>query len=271
MKKNNNWYSVIVALLIIWFLLLLVVWIFNLVLKEYNDTRAMWNYYKSYYWAEAAQELALLDIKEYWYWIDSSIDFSVNDESIVLSDNPKDKSIFNKKMEVYIWYNLNTKTNVYSWTLESLEYDIIPLFYIDSNTLSEEKSWNIDFSITSWNDEDLVWNIVSSYWLGISWAWEFTWNSDVKMKNTNGSYIEKENILVKNFLDNNSTNYLILFNTSENNLSYSLESVNNNEFFTKPRTYIVSSAKIWDYKQNIRTYLNNTEYLNILKYSIHSN
>ncbi len=272
MKKNKNWYSVLISLLIIWFLLLLVVWIFNLILKEYNDTKAIGDYYKAYYGAEAAQELALLQIKEIWYWIDSNIDFSINDKSVILSNNPEDKSLFNKKNEVYLWYDLDTKTNSYSGKLNSLEYDIIPLFYIESDSENEIKSKNINFSIFSWNSNDIAWNIVSSDWIWISWTGDFSSITSVKLKNISSSFITKNNTTVNNFLTNYNTNYLILFNTSENNnLSYNIKSLNDLEYFTKPRTYIISMAKIWDYKQNILTYLNNTQYLNILKYSIHSN
>ena len=269
MKNNNKGYSVIIALLITWFLLLLVVWVFNLVLKELKDTRAMGDYYKAYYWAESAQELALLKIKEKWYWINEDIEFSINDSSVVLSKNPTDKDLFNPKLETYISYSLNTKTDSYSWELDSLWYDIIPLFYIDSNSI-EHKITNLDFNIDFWNSWDLVWNILSKDWW-ISGTWEFDWNIYVDKKDSASSFINESSISIKSFLINNDTNYLILFNTWELEIKYNFWVVNTWEFFSKPKTYIISSAKIWDYRQNLRTYLNNTEYLNILKYSIYSN
>lgn len=269
MKKNNKAYSVIIALLITWFLLLLVSWVFNLVLREFNDTVAMGNYYKAYYWAESSQELALLKIKEKWYWIDENIDFWINDKSIILSKNPTDKSLFNPKNEVFISYSLETKTNSYSWKLIALEYDIIPLFYIDNNN-NEHKINNLDFNVNFWNNSELLWNIVSKEWW-ISWIWEFDWNLNVNKKISNSYISVNSSDDLKTFLSDNNTNYLILFNSWNNNIEYNLNTINNSEFFSKPKTYIISSAKIWDYRQNLRTYLNNTEYLNILKYSIYSN
>jgi hypothetical protein len=67
----------------------------------------------------------------------------------------------------------------------------------------------------------------------------------------------------------NNFNYLVLFNSSENNpISYKL----NWEwgFFTKPRTDIIVSSKLGDYKQNISIKYDNTDYLGILKYSIYN-
>jgi len=46
---------------------------------------------------------------------------------------------------------------------------------------------------------------------------------------------------------------------------------NADEFLTKPKTNIISSWEIGSYKQNLETKMNNTEFLNILKYSIYSN
>jgi len=268
MKKNNKAYSVIIALLITWFLLLLVVWVLNLVMKELHDTRAMWDYYKAYYWAEAWQELALLKIKEKWYWIDEDIDFTINDKSIVLSEHPDSKSDFNIKKDVYLWYALKTRTKSYTWTLASQEYDIIPLFYIPEK-FETIKIDDIDLKINFWTENDLVWNIVSDNWW-ISWLDEFNWENFVKEKRSNFNLIyENPPIKIKEFLSNseNEINYLILFNSWNNNIIYNITS---SKDFTKPRTNIISSAKVWDYKQNLSTKLNNTEYLNILKYSIYS-
>ena len=283
MKNNNkNGYSIIIALLVTWFLLLLVVWVFNLVLKELKDTRAMWNYYKAYYWAEAAQELALLKIKEKWYWIDSNInfnindwtdsniDFSINDNSVILSDNPTDKSLFNPRKDVYIWYSLNTKTNLYTWELNWLKYDILPLFFIDEDE-NEHKINDLNLDILSANWNDLIWNIVSWNWNWISWTWELDWNTFSRNKEVIASSFSISDIVIKDFLNDNDTNYLILFNSWDQNLKYSINSINDSEYFSKPKTYIISSAKVWDYKQNLRTFLDNTAYLNILKYSIYSN
>jgi len=48
--NKSSGYSVIMALLIIWFLLVLSIGIFNLVLNEMKDNRAMWDYIKVYAW-----------------------------------------------------------------------------------------------------------------------------------------------------------------------------------------------------------------------------
>lgn len=254
MKKNKKAYSVVVAILMVWFLLVMVIWVYNMIIKELNDNRWMWNYYKTYYWAEAWQELALLKIKEKWYGYYDKIDLDVNDRSILLADNSTDKFLYNWWNDVIISYDLNSKTNSYSWKLNNLEYDIIPLFYLTWSSIEENKVNNIKLIISSWEQSDLVWNILSqSGW--ISWTWAIDSSS-----------------IVDTFLLNNSNNYLIITNwwITGSDIQYTLSSQNTEEYFTKPRIEILSSAKIKDYKQNLTTKLDNTEYLWFLKYSIYS-
>jgi hypothetical protein len=47
----------------------------------------------------------------------------------VLSDNPLDTTKFTGGTP-FISYDIGTKVNTYTGTLEGLEYDIIPLFYL---------------------------------------------------------------------------------------------------------------------------------------------
>jgi hypothetical protein len=50
--------------LVVGFLIILTSGVFNLVLKEMNDTTSMGNYLKASAGAESSQELALLQIKQ---------------------------------------------------------------------------------------------------------------------------------------------------------------------------------------------------------------
>ena len=79
---------------------MLTTWVFNLVLKEHNDSRGLWDSIKAFAGAESAQELALLKIKEKWYWIDHKIDHAVSQDSVILSKNPSNISDFNKNKDV---------------------------------------------------------------------------------------------------------------------------------------------------------------------------
>ena len=250
---NTRWFSVIVSLLIIWFLLVLTTGIYNLILKELYDNRDMWNAIKAYAWAESAQELALLEIKEKGYWYDTQMV-----KSNIISNN------------VLISYNIGTKVNTYNWNILSWDYDIIPLFYINENG-EEKKVWDIVFKILwSSNPDDLVWSLISSTY-GISWKWEspngikkIFWSLDTFSYNS-------ENI--SSFLSSHKgiwddPVYFILFNSWDQDIQYKISS---NEFFSKPKTEIISSATAGKVKQNLWTTLNNTEYLNLLKYAIYSN
>lgn len=264
--KKSSGYSVVVVLLIIWFLLVLTTGIFNLILNEMKSNRAMGNYIKAYAWAESAQELALLQIKKYWYAYYDKIEHNINNRSIVLWSDSLNISTFNPNKDTFISYDIWSKVSEYSWTLKSLEYDIIPLFIINNNW--EQKVGNIDLSIIFWNNSNLAWNIIwKNNW--ISWIW----NSVLWLKKsitTNWSKFTKQNM--NSFINSSDTNYLVLFNSWNSwVIKYKLKSINSWEYFTKPKTSIISSAEIWKYKQNLSTDLDNTEFLNMLKYSIYSN
>jgi hypothetical protein len=263
--KNNSWYTVMISLLIIWFLLVLTTGIFNLILNELKDNKSLWDYMKSYAWAEAWSELALLQIKNNWYEYYDKIDHSINNKSILLSQNNLNISNFKKQKDVLLSYDMQTKTNNYSWELKSLWYDIIPLFYIDED-LVEQKIDNYSITILGWTISDLSWNIIwKDKWL--SWVWT---NTSWILKSIDASWnfsLSTQNIY--DFLDNSDSNYLVLFNSNNSDsIKYKIES---SDFFIKPKTSIISSASVWNYKQNISTKLDNTEFLNMLKYSIYSN
>jgi len=264
--KNNWWYSILIILLIIWFLLFLWVWIFNLILNDLKDNKAMWDYVKAYAWAESAAELALLKIKKNWYGYYDKIDHDKSNRSILLSDNPLNISNFNSKKDVYFSYDIWSKVNTYDWTLNSLEYDIIPMFYVDDNW--EHKVSSINFSVVSWNQSDFAWNVIwKDSWM--SWIWNSTYWSK-KTVNTGGFVFIKEDINV--FLSSSDSNYFVLFNSWNSGvIKYTVKSTNPLEFFSKPRTTIITSAQVWNYKQNLSVDFDNTDFLNILKYSIYSN
>lgn len=266
--KNNkhSWYSVIVSLLIIWFLLVLSIGVFRLVLNEMNDNKAMWDYIKAYAWAESSRELALLQIKENWYAYYDKVNHDINNRSIILANNPLNTSVFKPNNDVFISYDIWSMTSEYNWNLGPLEYDIIPLFYIDSDW--EQKVTNIDLSVLFWTNSELSWNIIwKDKW--ISW----NGSSDIwYMKTLTSDWFNFSEKTINNFLLWSDTNYLVLLNSgSSSDIEYKVKANIDWESFSKPKTSIISSAEIGKYKQNISTNLDNTEFLNILKYSIYSN
>jgi hypothetical protein len=263
-QKKNSWYTILVTLMIIGFLIVLTTWILNLVLREMNDNRGEAKYLQTYSAAEWAMELALLQIKNKWYWIYNKIELNESNPNSKILRNDKD----NKK-EVLLWYDLNSKTESYTWNLESFEQVIIPLFYIDL-AWTEKKVKNIKLNYSG--SSSIWWNIVSKYW---DWIWgNSIINNSIKWewRKQDWSYLDK---IIINwsawFLGTYDKNYLIIVNLdSSSDLKFNLESLNNWEYFTKPVSKIISSAKIGDYKQNLETTLDNTEFLSILKYSIYS-
>jgi len=273
-KKENSWFTMIMVVFLVWFMLMLTTWTFNLILTELNDNRWAWSYLNAFAWAEWAQELALLKIKEKWYWIDDDILNQSDSRSIVLSQNPTDNSKFNSARDALISYNLNTKVSSYTWTIAPLSYSIIPLFYINTWAINNIK-WVSDITLTSTDiSSDIVWNIVWT-WAWISWTWVFDKNSnwfkktvaDVSWK-TEQSFTTET---ISTFLWSWWENYLIVLNSGSSTWTFTLKANWTDKDFTRPETDIISTAKVWIYKQNLTTKIDNTEFLNILKYSIFSN
>lgn len=266
-NTNSNWYSTIISLLLIWFLLVLSIWIFRLILNEMKINRAMWDYIKSYAWAESSQELALLWIKKNWYWYIWEIDSTRNNKSIILSENPTDISLFHSKKDVKIFFENDWMVSEYDWEINSLWYDIIPLFYIDDTWDHWISDYN--FEVLSWNKDNISWNII---W-NIAWL---SWKGDSRLwvkKTVDSSWqFDYSKIDIPSFLSSSNTNYLVLNNTSSNEkVNYKISTFIPWEYFTKPVLNIISSWEVWDYRQNLNTKLDNNEFLNILRYSVYSN
>lgn len=261
-KKNSWWYTIILATLIIGFLLIFVWGILNLVIKELKDNRWETDYIKAYAAAEWAQELALLKIKEKWYWYYEKVEAKKSDSNAVILAS--DINNFNKAKDVLISYDLWSKTKTFSWTLKTAWDELFPLFVIKADwTLDEIDKLNL--KIIFWTSSNLWWTITSSDWNWIWWRWEFDFNTIWKWRDKNANFVNES---IWDFLTDNSWSYLMLFSIDPNNeIKYELTS---NKYFTKPRIDIISSAEIWGYKQNLKTTLDNTKFLNILKYSIFS-
>lgn len=266
-KNNKNWYSILVAIFIIWFLFVLTSSIFKLVLAELNDSRWRDDYLKAYYAAEASGEYAMLKIKTNWYWYYNKLDLDKSKwESTMLSLN----WVYKWWSDPIMSYDLNSKVKSFSWNLEPLSYDVIPLFYTDDTW-----SWQILdmlLDIKSWVPDSLSWNIISSKWW-LSGVWWFNGTDRWILKSIDDVWnFSVEDKSLSWFLNQNkwSFNYLVLFNSSDfSPIDYVLDW--KWSYFTKPRTEIAVSWKLWDYKQSLSIKYDNTDYLWMLKYSIYSN
>lgn len=270
--KNNWWYSVIIALLTVWFMLVLSTSIYRLALNETYDTYWLTKYLQAFAWAEWWMELWLLSLKNNSYWYENNITHSINNKSILLSEEPLDPVLFKKNKDVFISYDLKSKSNIISRSIESWKYFIVPLFYTDSFWVINKVTNNIDLSVLSWDSSKIWWNIV---WkdFGISWKNNFDeltlWNK----KHISWWYFDYSWYdTIKNFLNNSDENYLVLFNSSSvSSISFKLTTTWVNNFFTRDVATIISSWEIWKFKQNLRIDIDNWRYLNLLKYSIFSN
>ena len=264
MQKNKEGFSIIVAVFMVGFLLVLTTWVLNLVMRELIDNKWSENSLKAYAWAEWAMELGLLWIKENGYGFDESLETGDSaSESLTFTWT------FNPLTDPKILYDMDVKISEYyaSWSLSLWTWStvLIPLFWLDStNTWSATQ---VTLSNLNYPD-DTLWNIIGD-WQWMSWSWSFVqWDTQVYRKN-DGVYSSAESI--QTFLWANTSSYLMLFNKSATHeLEYKL-SVLPWEFFSKPVWNITSTVTVWKYKQNISTSIDNTEFLNMLKYSLYSN
>lgn len=252
--KNKKAYSIIIVILIIGFLMVLTIGILKLVMAEMRDNNALWDYSKAYIWAESAQELALLEIKEKSYWYNEALETGF--KTTVLWDTKKDPKIN---------YTNDGKVKSYSWTVEPLWYNIIPLFYIDINE-DEKKITDYNLTFTS-NKQYISWNILSKNWW-ISNTWENTASGKQRATDNSGNLTFAAAVGVSSFLNSNNQNYLIIFNSSETEkVTYTIRS---DSYFTKPELHIISTSNISQIRQNIKTTINYADIVNRSKYSIYS-
>lgn len=261
-SNNKSAYSIIIAIFVIWFLLALTSWILKLILVELNDSKGVYNYLKSYYATSWAWEFVMLKIKDNWYWYYDRVEFDKSDPISNILNYKNDKNPI-------ISYDINSKVNKYEGDIAPLEYDVIPLFYIEDNW----SWWLVDMTLSSTDQNigDLSWNIVTNNWW-LSWDWFFDKNTQwyLKQLDINSKFII-ESKTIGTFLNENKNNfnYLVLFNSNDSNsIKYKIDW--KWWFFSKPRTEIIVSSKIWWYKQNFSIKYDNTEYLGMLKYSIYN-
>lgn len=245
-SQHNSGYSIIAAIMMIGFLLILTTSTLNLVLQEMQDGKGRQDYMKAYGAAEWAVEQALYRIKEYGY----GYDYKVEDVDTLWSDNKSAK----------ISFDFDSRVSDYSWELEAYGTDIIPLFWIDENGTYYESS---DIRLSS-APATMVWNILGDNgWL--SWLGDFSSLDTAGHKTLTGyGYMQ-----VGNFLSQPGYEYLILYNPTGSTQSYYLEK-QSWEDFSRPEALIYGNAQVGKYKQNIRTTVDNAEFLWILKYSIYS-
>lgn len=263
-KQKKQWFSIVVAIFMIGFLLVLTTGVFNLVLREMKWNKWAESYLKAYAGAEWAMELWLLKIKENGYWFDEDLEFTDSGSEILSFETD-----YKKNRDPRISYDMDIKTNKYSasWSLSLATGAtvIIPLFW---------KDWASEWITTKLNllwlssEADMNWNIIGKHGEWISWTGSFNYTITKKYQDKNGAFVTNT---IKTFLTDNPQSYLMLFNKNpNNNLDYIVD-VDGADFFSKPIGLITSSVIVGGYKHNISTEINNTKFLNMLKYSVYSN
>ena len=237
----------------------------------------MSHFMKSRTASESGWEIAMLKLKENGFWYHGNETYDTAWESIMLSKFPLDTGEFRENRDVFFGYEIDSKSDDYSWIVEPWDFKIIPLFYLEDNGWGWKTNKPI-FTVESWTEDDLVWNMIWDVWW-ISGKWGFDWITWANLKTLNevwdntwnwlsNKWFSLENIIVENFLNLWEKNYLTIYNVGSSNIDYRLITWDG-ENFTKPVTKVYSSAKIGDIKQNIELEIENSKYFDVLKYSIY--
>lgn len=255
MKKNNQWYSTLLALLLVGFMLVLTTGVLGLVLSEYNDTKWMEKYLKSYASAESWVELALLEIKD---WVQ---------KNTVNSSNPKAKIVGEQNLITYAYDGLTFDTG--DVTIEWWEYDLIPLFYIEWGIEKQTRNIRLTWSVTN-----LHWNIISNNkWIsGKGWIWVSTvWS--LKFLNWDKFWFQETN--VQDFVNDNNKSFIRIYNPNNSAVTYKFSTSTPEDKFVRNNFEIYSNWNvIWgwkSFKQNLKVDFEKSKYTNLLKYSIYKN
>ena len=258
--NDKWWYAILSAILLTWFLLILTAWTFHLVLQELYDGRGKQNYLKTYAAAEAWLEEALYLVNTFDYGYHEVRDWT----SDILEDDIRTPQVS---------FEFESKVQEYSWSLDPFDMDIIPLFWRDDTGKYHNITWDFNLAASS----DIAWNII---WLEVGVWWSGWFDSSQKkvpkrvLQSKDGIHqFDMSTVELDVFLkqeneadESRKIKFMILINNSTTTQNYILTSTW--EYFTLPRHDIVSSGKIGRFTQNIRTEIDNTKYLGLLRYSI---
>ncbi len=296
----NKWFSTIIVILIVSFLVILSSWILNIILQESKNTRLVFNMISTYAWAEWALEYALLKLKNHKNWFEDSVKYNTDYDSKLLF---KDTSNFIFNKDQIIEYEIDNFATDYTWSINPWSFEIISLFF-DSWSLIQvnsknpnlntstsniiktnsfkftwKKSWWIE-TVFTWN---IIWNDVNWNTFWIVWTWQtnesfWTWYTDIIKSLWSKKYTETDTdftnaqqinfekwIDIWKFLNTYNNNYLIIYNSSPDKLDYNITS---NEWFSLSKTSIITSSKIWNFKQNIQFTQDKSQIFEMLKYSL---
>lgn len=283
---NKKWFSTIVSILLTAFLIVLSSGVLFLVLRETSITRTAFNTISTYAWSEWALEYALLKIKNHSDWFQDKINKDDDDSKILANNSSK----INKNKDALISYEMFNFSKDYTSTILPQEFEIIPLFFDkwrliqtnskDPNKQTSDIAKTLKFIFNSWTGitRNIIWNDSSwnSFWIvwtgSIFWTWYSALESSWILKKTysNSStdaddFVFDYNYDIGSFLSNYTDNYLIIYNNNSSSITYNLKSY---EWFSTPKTEVISSSNIWDFKQNIRFQDDKSKYFDMLKYSL---
>jgi hypothetical protein len=225
----------------------------TLVIGESKDSKTVANSLKAYAAAEWALELWMLEAKNANYGIDRE---NTDYQKLLFNNGWNNK-------DAKIQYEIDGLVNkVENQVISEWEFAIIPLFWKNTKVLSPNLT-------ILWNSNDIVWNILSQD-SGLAGVGDFGVNTLGKQKSISSGQVSLEETQVWDFISSHNENYLILQNTWNAEVSYTLTSQNPWEFFTNTTVKIVGNGEVGWWKQNVFVEIDTQKYLNLLKYSVFS-
>lgn len=283
MNYRKNWFTTIIAVIITAVLIMSTLWILELYISEGKINKVVYNSIASYAWAEWSLEYAMLKLKNHKEWFEDKIDENDFDSWLLKQAN----LVKNKNQTIF--YEIENYSKSYAWTIWSYKFEIIPLFFDSweliqknskdyrSETIKIERTENI--SLKTKDQKSIIWNIIwnNSLWntFWISWSWTEINNSS---KGSKKDVFETEWVFdfdfslmsIWDFINNKNwntyiyeNNYLILYNPNPEEITYNIDS---KEWFGLPKTKIIASSKIWEFRQNLNLERDNSEMFELLKY-----
>jgi len=256
---NNRGYSILLALLLIGFMLVLTVGVYQLVMREFQDTKAMEYSLKAFSGAEWAVELALLRAKEHGYTYEAEMKKPDQLASTLFADPAK--RIVNKDAEIS--YTVKGTTEKYDKIkLPKYDFHIIPLFYYDAAGVIQHVR---DLKLSDVSG-DILWNMIDSE-NGMTGAGAFDRSTTGWQKNWDGSTTRYTSETIGTYLSWGRKVYLMLQNPTDHEMTYTLSTEGGGKM-ASDWMKIEGSGEVGGFQQTLQVQIHTSEYLNVLKYVI---
>ena len=280
-------FSSILAMLMTAFLLVLASGVLALVMREWRIGHSVYRGIVSYAGAEGSLEYGLLKVSRYRDGFQDAVTDADYDRGL-LASNPSD---IRRASDTLISYTMRNSGNAYSGTIRAGAFEVIPLF-VDVGeplqTTSKHPNPTTPRSVVKTDifriqptNGDLVWNMIgrdptTGATVGMvgTGAALGTFGNDATvappndsgtMKRLSGAEFLRDTYSITNFVTAYDDNYIILYNPSSADVTYTMSS---HRDFSFPVRDVIASATVADMRQNLEFREDRSRLFDALKYSV---